>query len=83
MPRVARITQKSDVPAEHHAVVDHVLTVFNNIRGPLHLMPVVARCRRTRTSAGGVKRVALSPGMGWNARMDQSRQVRRWDLDGL
>jgi len=38
MPRVAPITQKSDVPAEHHAVVDHVLEVFNNIRGPFSML---------------------------------------------
>lgn len=34
MPRIPLIGDRSEVPAEHHAVVDHVLQVFNNIRGP-------------------------------------------------
>ena len=34
MPRIAPITQKSDLPAEHHAVADAVLKVYGNIRGP-------------------------------------------------
>ena len=34
MPRVAPITGKSDVPAEHHAVVDAVLKVFGRVGGP-------------------------------------------------
>jgi len=38
MPRVAPITAKSDVPAEHHAVVDHVLKVFGNVRGPFSML---------------------------------------------
>jgi len=38
MPRVAPITGKSDVPAEHHAVVDHVVQVFGNIRGPFSML---------------------------------------------
>jgi 4-carboxymuconolactone decarboxylase len=38
MPSVAPITRKSDVPAEHHAVVDHVLKVFNTIRGPFSML---------------------------------------------
>mgnify|MGYP003394924707 CR=1 FL=1 len=38
MPRVAPITGKSDVPAEHHAVVDGVLKVFGQIRGPFSMM---------------------------------------------
>ncbi len=33
MPRLAPITSKSDVSAEHHAVVDAVQKVFGNIRG--------------------------------------------------
>ena len=37
-PRVAPITGKSDVPAEHHAVVDAVLKVFGNVRGPFSMM---------------------------------------------
>ena len=38
MPRVAPITGKSDVPAEHHAVVDGVLSVFGNVRGPFSIL---------------------------------------------
>ena len=38
MPRVAPITGKSDVPAEHHAVVDAVVEVFGNVRGPFSVL---------------------------------------------
>ncbi len=38
MPRVAPITGKSDVSAEHHAVVDRVLEVFGNVRGPFSML---------------------------------------------
>jgi 4-carboxymuconolactone decarboxylase len=38
MPRVAPITGKSDVPAEHHAVVDQVVQVFGNVRGPFSML---------------------------------------------
>jgi len=38
MPRVAPITGKSDVPAEHHAVVDAVGRVFGNVRGPFSML---------------------------------------------
>jgi 4-carboxymuconolactone decarboxylase len=38
MPRVAPITGKSDVPAEHHAVVDAVVQVFGNVRGPFSML---------------------------------------------
>src|SRR5262249_25600378 len=38
MPRIAPITGKSDVPAEHHAVVDEVLKVFGGIRGPFSIL---------------------------------------------
>ena len=38
MPRVAPITGKSDVPAEHHAVVDGVLKTFGQIRGPFSML---------------------------------------------
>src|SRR5213593_1023531 len=38
MPRVAPITGKSDVPAEHHAVVDGVMRVFGNVRGPFSML---------------------------------------------
>ncbi len=38
MPRVAPITGKFDVPAEHHAVVDAVVNVFGNVRGPFSML---------------------------------------------
>jgi len=38
MPRVAPITGKSDVSAEHQAVVDGVLKVFGQIRGPFSML---------------------------------------------
>ena len=38
MPRIAPITGKSDVPAEHHAIVDSVQKVFGNIRGPFSML---------------------------------------------
>jgi len=38
MPRVAPITGKSDVPAEHHAVVDAVMKTFGRVRGPFSML---------------------------------------------
>ena len=38
MPRIAPITGKSDVPAEHHAAVDAVTAVFGNVRGPFSML---------------------------------------------
>jgi 4-carboxymuconolactone decarboxylase len=38
MPRIAPVTGKSDVPAEHHKVVDDVMKVFGNVRGPFSIM---------------------------------------------
>lgn len=38
MPRIAPITGKSDVPSKHHHVVDGVLEVFGQIRGPFSMM---------------------------------------------
>ncbi len=38
MPRIAPITGKSDVPAEHHAVVDKVEKIFGNVRGPFSML---------------------------------------------
>jgi len=38
MPRVAPITGKSDVPAEHHAIVDAVVNVFGGVRGPFSML---------------------------------------------
>src|SRR5262249_61351132 len=38
IPRIAPITGKSDLPAESHAVVDQVLKVFGNVRGPFSML---------------------------------------------
>jgi len=38
MPRVAPITGKADVPAQHHHVVDAVVAVFGNVRGPFSML---------------------------------------------
>jgi 4-carboxymuconolactone decarboxylase len=38
MPRVAPVTGKADVKPEHHAVVDEVIKVFGNVRGPFSMM---------------------------------------------
>src|SRR5262245_8642697 len=38
MPRIAPITGKTDVPAQHHAVVDAVTNVFGGIRGPFSML---------------------------------------------
>ena len=38
MPRIPPITGKSDVPAEHHAVVDQVMQVFGGVRGPFSML---------------------------------------------
>ena len=38
MTRVAPITGKADVPAEYHDVVDGVLEVFGQIRGPFSML---------------------------------------------
>ena len=38
MPRVTPVTGKADVPAEHHAVVDAVVSVFGNVRGPFSML---------------------------------------------
>jgi len=47
MPRIAPVTGKSDVAPEHHAVVDAVVAVFGNVRGPfsmlLHSPPLAER----------------------------------------
>ena len=47
MPRVAPITGKADVPSEYHAVVDDVVSVFGQVRGPfsmlLHSPPLAER----------------------------------------
>ena len=38
MPRVNPVTGKSDVLAEHHAVVDSVVSVFGGVRGPFSML---------------------------------------------
>jgi 4-carboxymuconolactone decarboxylase len=38
MARVAPITGKTDVPAQHHGVVDAVVAVFGNVRGPFSML---------------------------------------------
>src|SRR5690349_19330707 len=38
MPRIAPVTGKSDVPTEHHAVVDKVVKVFGGVRGPFSIL---------------------------------------------
>src|SRR5712691_7098448 len=38
MPRVAPITGKSDVATEYHGVVDGVLKVFGQVRGPFSML---------------------------------------------
>ena len=38
MPRIAPITGKSDVPAAHQRVVDAVVAVFGNVRGPFSML---------------------------------------------
>src|SRR5688572_23955272 len=38
MARITPITGKSDVPAEHHAVVDGVLKTFGRVRGPYSVL---------------------------------------------
>ncbi len=38
MPRIAPITAKSELPAEHHAAADAVVKVFGRIRGPFGML---------------------------------------------
>ena len=38
MPRVPPINGKADVPPAHHAVVDGVVQVFGNVRGPFSML---------------------------------------------
>jgi 4-carboxymuconolactone decarboxylase len=38
MPRIAPVTGKADVPAEHHGVVDAVVNVFGGVRGPFSML---------------------------------------------
>jgi 4-carboxymuconolactone decarboxylase len=38
MPRIPPVTGKEDVAAEHHRVVDAVVDVFGNVRGPFSML---------------------------------------------
>jgi len=38
MPRIKPITNKSELPAEHHAAADAVVKVFGQIRGPFSVL---------------------------------------------
>jgi 4-carboxymuconolactone decarboxylase len=38
MPRVAPITGKSDLPAEHQAVAEAVVKIFGGVRGPFSML---------------------------------------------
>jgi 4-carboxymuconolactone decarboxylase len=38
MPRIAPIAGKADVPAQYHPIVDEVLKVFGNVRGPFSML---------------------------------------------
>ena len=38
MPRIVPVTGKSDVPSEHHHVVDDVVKVFGGVRGPFSIL---------------------------------------------
>jgi 4-carboxymuconolactone decarboxylase len=38
MPRITPVSGKSDVPSEHHSVVDEVVKVFGQVRGPFSIM---------------------------------------------
>ncbi len=38
MPRITPVAGKGDVPAEHQGVVDQVVGVFGNVRGPFSIL---------------------------------------------
>lgn len=38
MPKIAPVSGKADVPAEHHHVVDEVVKVFGGVRGPFSIL---------------------------------------------
>ncbi len=38
MPRVPPVTGKADVPSEFHSIVDDVLSVFGQVRGPFSML---------------------------------------------
>ena len=70
MPRIAPVTRKSDVPAEHHHVVDGVVEVFGGVRGPfsvlLHspklaerVLPLVKFFREESVVEGRLRSIAI------------------------
>ena len=70
MPRIAPVTGKADVAPEYHHVVDQVLQVFGNVRGPfsilLHspklaerLLPLVTFNRDQSIVAGHLRSLAI------------------------
>jgi 4-carboxymuconolactone decarboxylase len=70
MPRIAPVTGKSDVPAEHHHVVDGVVEVFGGVRGPfsvlLHspklaerVLPLVKFFREDSVVEGRLRSIAI------------------------
>ena len=70
MPRLTPTTGKSHVPAEHHGVVDAVVKVFGNVRGPfsmlLHsprlaerMLPLVTFFRDDRVGATSLRSTAI------------------------
>src|SRR5215469_3579215 len=38
MPRITPVSGKADVPAQYHGVVDEVVKVFGQVRGPFSIM---------------------------------------------
>lgn len=38
MPRITPVSGKPDVPSQHHGVVDEVIAVFGQVRGPFSIM---------------------------------------------
>ena len=38
MPRITPVSGKTDVPSQHHGVVDEVVKVFGQVRGPFSIM---------------------------------------------
>jgi 4-carboxymuconolactone decarboxylase len=70
MPRLMPITGKAEVPPEHHGVVDAVVKVFGNVRGPfsmlLHspklaerLLPLVTFFREESVVATPLRSIAI------------------------
>jgi 4-carboxymuconolactone decarboxylase len=70
MPRIATITSKSDMAAEHHGVADAVVKIFGHIRGPFsillhspklaaHLAPLVTHFRDENTVDPRLRSIAI------------------------